>query len=170
MKILRLLSVLSVSLAVAHAASAQSSVDKGDADRLIAIAQANMAEVAAGKLALDKASNAEVKSFAQMMIDDHSKGLDETKKVAAAKKITLPSEPDPAHKKMASDLEKLSGPAFDKEYAKKAGVLDHTKVHAALKNDIANAKDPDIKALATKLEPTVAHHLAMAKKLDASIK
>jgi putative membrane protein len=71
---------------------------------------------------------------------------------------------------MAADLQKLSGVAFDKAYAKNAGVLDHTKVHAALKNDIASAKDPEIKALVTKLEPIVAQHLEMAKKLDASIK
>jgi putative membrane protein len=59
---------------------------------------------------------------------------------------------------------------FDGIGAYLSGVLDHTKVHAALKNDIASAKDPEIKALVTKLEPIVAQHLEMAKKLDASIK
>jgi putative membrane protein len=169
MKTSPLLAALSLGFALASA-SAQTPVAKADADRLIAIAQANIAEVAAGKMALDKSSNADVKSFAQTMIDDHGKGLDETKKVAAAKSITLPTEPDAAHKKMAADLQKLSGTAFDKEYVSKAGVADHTKVHAALKNDMANAKDADIKALATKLEPTVAHHGEMAKKLNDSMK
>ncbi len=166
----RLYAILAASFAIANVASAQTTVAKADADRLTAIAQANIAEVAAGKMALDKSSNADVKSFAQMMIDDHSKGLDETKKVAAAKNITLPSEPDAEHKKMAADLQKLSGAAFDKQYVSKAGVADHTKVHAALKKDIASAKDADIKALASKLEPTVAHHEEMAKKLDATLK
>jgi putative membrane protein len=166
----RLYAVLAASFAIANVASAQTAIPKADADSLIAIAQANIAEVAAGKMALDKSSNVDVKSFAQMMIDDHSKGLDETKKVAAAKNITLPSEPDAEHKKMAADLQKLSGAAFDKQYVSKAGVADHTKVHAALKKDIASAKDADIKALASKLEPTVAHHEEMAKKLDATLK
>ena len=170
MKTTRPLIALSLALAFVNAASAQAPVAKADADRLVAIAQANMAEVAAGKIALEKSSNADVKSFAQMMIDDHSKGLEETKKVAAAKNVTLPSEPDDAHKKMAAALQKLSGAAFDKEYVAKAGVADHTKVHAALKQDIASAKDPEIKGLAAKLEPTVAHHGEMAKKLNASIK
>ena len=166
----RLYAALAASLAIANVASAQTTLAKADADRLTAIAQANIAEVAAGKMALDKSSNADVKSFAQTMIDDHSKGLDETKKVAAAKNITLPSEPDAEHKKMAADLQKLSGAAFDKQYVSKAGVADHTKVHAALKKDIASAKDADVKALASKLEPTVAHHEEMAKKLDATLK
>jgi putative membrane protein len=166
----RLYAVLAASFAIVNVASAQTTLAKADADRLTAIAQANIAEVAAGKMALDKSSNADVKSFAQMMIDDHSKGLDETKKVAAAKNITLPSEPDAEHKKMAADLQKLSGAAFDKQYVSKAGVADHTKVHAALKKDFASAKDADVKALASKLEPTVAHHEEMAKKLDATLK
>jgi putative membrane protein len=140
------------------------------ADRLVAIAQANIAEVAAGKMALEKSSNADVKTFAQQMIDDHGKGLDETRQLAAAKNVTLPTEPDAAHKKMAADLQKLSGAAFDKEYVAKAGVGDHAKVHAALKKDIAGAKDADVKALATKLEPVVTHHGEMAKKLNTALK
>lgn len=154
----------------AEKSSASAGIDKADANRVTAIAQANIAEVAAGKLALDKSTNPDVKQFAQMMIDDHSKGLDDTRTLAAKKNLSLPNEPDAAHKKMAADLAKLSGAAFDKEYVGKAGVADHAKVLAALKDDIANARDSDVKALATKLEPTVAHHGEMAKKLNASLK
>ena len=170
MKTAPFVTVLIIGTAVAQFASAQAPLGKADADRLTAIAQANIAEVAAGKMAIEKSSNAEIKQFAQMMIDDDSKGLTETQKVATAKNLALPTEPDAAHKKMAADLKQMSGAAFDKAYVSKAGVDDHTKVHAALKDDIANAKDADVKALATKLEPVVAHHEAMAKKLDAAIK
>lgn len=169
MKATPFLAALTVGIALAQSASAQT-ISKADTDRLNAIAQANIAEVEAGKLALEKSSNADVKQFAQTMIDDHGKGLDETRKVAAAKNVTLPTEPDAAHKKLADKLKTLSGAAFDKEYVSKAGVADHTKVHAALKNDIAKAQDADVKALATKLEPTVAHHGDMAKTLNAKIK
>lgn len=167
---LRLVAILASSFAITNLASAQTAIAKADADRLVAIAQANLAEVAAGKMALEKTSNADVKAFAQMMIDDHSKGLEETKKVAAAKNVELPSEPDAEHKKMAAELQKMSGAAFDKHYASKAGVADHNKVHAALKKDMADAKDADVKALAGKLEPTVARHEEMAKKLNAALK
>lgn len=166
-----MLVALTMAFAVTQSVSAQTAaIAKADADRLVAIAQANIAEVAAGKMAVDKSSNADVKAFAQQMIDDHGKGLDETKKVAAAKNVTLPTEPDAEHQKMAADLQKLTGAAFDKEYVAKAGVADHAKVHAALKKDIASAKDADVKALATKLEPIVAHHGEMAKKLNATVK
>lgn len=171
MKTTLLFAALMLAFAAVQSVSAQTAaLAKADADRLAAIAQANIAEVAAGKMALEKSGNAGVKTFAQQMIDDHGKGLDETKQLAAAKNLTLPTEPDAAHKKMAADLQKMSGAAFDKAYVAKAGVADHAKVHAALKKDIAGAKDADVKALATKLEPIVAHHGEMAKNLNASIK
>lgn len=165
---------LIISACVMPFASAQSNstaqgtgdVSKADGARLSAIAQANIAEVAAGKLAIMKSNNAEVKHFAQMMITDHSKGLDDTKAVAMKKNFALPTEPDNAHKKMAADMAKLSGATFDQQYVKNAGVADHMKVDAALKEDIASAQDADVKALAAKLEPIVAHHLEMAKALQ----
>ncbi|ELX08152.1 putative outer membrane protein [Janthinobacterium sp. HH01] len=169
MKTTRILTMITLGLAAMQSASAQTLV-KADADRLTAIAQANIAEVDAGKMALEKSTNPAVKQFAQTMIDDHGKGLDETRKVAASKNLTLPAETDAAHKKLAADLKKLSGAEFDKQYVAKAGVADHNKVHAALKDDIAKAKDADVKALVTKLEPVVAHHGEMAKKLDAELK
>ncbi|KQQ36228.1 hypothetical protein ASF61_08575 [Duganella sp. Leaf126] len=171
MKTTRLLAALSIAFAAAGMASAQTAtVAKADADRLVAIAQANMAEVAAGKIAVEKSTNPEVKAFAQKMIDDHTTGLDETKKVAQAKNVTLPDAPDAAHQKMAADLQKLSGAAFDKAYIRQGGVADHAKVHAALKKDMTSAKDADIKALAAKLEPIVAEHGAMAKKVQGALK
>ncbi|OEZ63865.1 MULTISPECIES: DUF4142 domain-containing protein [unclassified Duganella] len=169
MKPARILTMITLGLAAMHGASAQT-LAKADGDRLTAIAQANIAEVDAGKMALEKSSNTAVKQFAQMMIYDHGKGLDETKKVAAAKNLTLPTETDAAHKKMVADLKKLSGADFDKQYVAKAGVADHNKVHAALKDDIAKTKDADVKELVTKLEPVVAHHGEMASKLDAELK
>ena len=150
--------------------SAATTISQDDAARLVGIAQANIAEIEMGKMALKKSSNPDVKAFAQMMIDDHTKGLQETRKVAAAKHVTLPTEPDIGHQKLAAELEVLSGTRFDEAFAKRAGVAGHANVHASLKKDMSAVEDPDVKALATKLEPTVAHHLAMAKKLAAAVK
>lgn len=179
MKTVHFLGSLTLGCALLQSALAQTSppekpalvgISKADAHRLVVIAEANLAEVAAGSIAVGKTANPEVKKFAQRMIDDHSKGLDATQKVALLKKVTLPTEPDSAHQKMAADLEKLSGPGFDKVYVSKAGVVDHGEVHAKLKEYMTKAQDPDVRALAEKLEPTVAHHAEMAKKLNATLK
>src|SRR5579872_5896641 len=54
-------------------------------------AQGGMAEVELGRLATERGTNAKVKEFGQQMVDDHSKGNEELKSVAANKAITLPS-------------------------------------------------------------------------------
>jgi putative membrane protein len=54
-------------------------------------AEAGMAEVEMGHVALKQASNEEVKKFAQRMIDDHSKANTELMQLAQSKGITLPA-------------------------------------------------------------------------------
>jgi putative membrane protein len=54
-------------------------------------AEAGMAEVEMGHVALKQASNEEVKQFAQRMIDDHSKANTELMQLAQSKGITLPA-------------------------------------------------------------------------------
>jgi putative membrane protein len=155
--------ILVAATGIAASAGAATTLSKGDQTILAGMAQANMGEVAAGKMALEKSQNAEVKKFAQMMIDDHTTALNNVSDVAKAKEVTLPTDTDATHKAMAARLSKLSGADFDKAYMKEAGVADHTKVHAKLKKDETAAKDPDVKGLATKLLPTVDNHLQMAK-------
>lgn len=148
--------------AKAPAASA-AGLSKADQKIVADMAVANMAEVAAGKMAVGKTQNADVKTFAQKMVDDHTKALADVTALAQSKGVTLPTDVDAPHKAMAAKLDKLSGAAFDKAYMADAGVSDHTKVHAKLKGFETKAKDADVKALAAKMLPTVAEHLQMAK-------
>lgn len=145
------------------------SLAKADQAMLKQLAQANIAEIEAGRIALDKSQNTEVKAFAQQMIDDHSKGLREVMNVAQSKGVVLPTEPDAKHKAMAKKLQRLSGDAFDREYAAQAGINDHRATHAYVQKVQAEAKDADVKALAAKLEPTVAKHLSHVETLSASL-
>src|SRR3954471_11179493 len=72
------------------------------------VAKDGMAEVELGRLAADKASNADVKKFGQRMVDDHTKANDELKMIASSKNITLPTAVDAKHKATADRLSKLS--------------------------------------------------------------
>jgi putative membrane protein len=127
-----------------------------------AMARANMAEIEAGKLALANSQSAEVKAYAQQMVDDHTKALGDVTALAQNKGVTLPTELDAKHKAMAAKLSKLTGDKFDKAYMQQAGVADHKQVHAMLKKDQARATDADVKALAAKMLPTVEQHLQAA--------
>ncbi|MDN4059730.1 DUF4142 domain-containing protein [Massilia sp. YIM B02769] len=148
----------------AAGATASSKLAKADTKAINDMAMANMAEVEAGKLAQSKSQNAEVKTFAQQMIDDHGKALQEVQTLAQSKGVTLPTELDAKHKAMATKLEKMTGDAFDREYMKTGGVKAHKDTLAMLKKHEKSAKDADVKALAGKMIPTVEQHLKAAEQ------
>jgi putative membrane protein len=74
----------------------------------------NMAEVQLGKLALQKAQSAEVKKFAQMMVDEHTKALSELRQ--AAGDVDVPEQVDETHRDLHDRLSRLQGREFDREY------------------------------------------------------
>lgn len=149
-------------------ASGASKMSKADSKAIMDMAMVNMAEVEMGKLAQSKSQNPEVKTFAQQMIDDHTKGLAEVQSVAQAKGITLPTELDAKHKAMSAKLAKLEGEKFDREYMKVGGTASHKEALALLNKNEKNAKDADVKGLATKMKPTVEQHLKAAQQMPAA--
>ncbi len=140
-------------------------LSSGDEKALKDMAQANINEIAAAKIALNKAESSEVKAFAQKMVDDHGDALTKVQTVAKQKDVTLPTEPDAQHKAMADKLEKESGDAFDKMYMENAGTKDHKMVLSKLQSDAKNIKDPDVKALADAHTPVVEQHLKSAEQM-----
>ena len=146
------------------ASSAAGAVSKGDLKMMRDMAHANLAEIEAGKLAQSKSQNADVKKFAQQMIDDHTQAQAELQKLAQSKGVNLPSEPDKKHQAMAKKMQGMSGEELDRMYMKKGGVDDHQKTLKLLKKAQKNAKDSDLKALAAKMTPIVEQHLQMAKQ------
>ncbi|MCG1030709.1 DUF4142 domain-containing protein [Bacillus amyloliquefaciens] len=140
-------------------------LSSGDEKALKDMAQANINEVAAAKIALSKAQSSDVKAFAQKMVDDHGNALTKVQGVAEKKGVTLPTEPDAQHKAMADKLEKASGEDFDKMYMENAGTKDHKMVLSKLQSDAKNIKDPDVKALADEHTPVVEQHLKSAEQM-----
>jgi len=130
-------------------------------------AQGGMAEVELGKLALQKAQNADVKKFAQMMITDHSKANDELKTLAAKKNIVLPTDLG-SHQSTLDELGKRTGAEFDKAYVDEM-VDDHEK-DVDMFDDNTDNSDADIKAFATKTLPTLKKHLEMIKGIQSKMK
>jgi putative membrane protein len=144
-------------------------VSSDDAKFATAAANGGLAEVALGKLAVTKTSNAQIKDFANMMITDHGQANAELASIASAKNITLPTEPDSAHLKKADDLSKLSGKDFDKAYVD-AMIDGHKKTLDLMNNEAKNGSDTTLKAFAAKIVPTVQKHLDAINKIHDSMK
>lgn len=121
-----------------------------------------LAEVQMGNLALQKASNADVRAFAQRMVTDHSKANAELAQFATTKGLALASELADAHKSAFEHLNGLSGAEFDKAYMQHM-VEDHEKDVAAFDKASTSATDTDLKAWAGKTLPTLKEHLEQAK-------
>jgi putative membrane protein len=148
-----------------RAAAGASRAASGDTAFAMKAAHANMAEIELGKLAQQKAMRDEVKQFAQRMVSDHSKKLDELKGLAASKNITLPTEIDAEHKQLSDRLSTMNGAAFDRAYMQ-AMVDGHRKVAADFRKESQSGSDPDLKSWAAKTLPGVEDHLKHAERVN----
>ena len=142
----------------------KSSLDRADRRHFRDIAQANMAEVQAGKVAQAKASSDEVKKFAQHMVDDHSKMLKEQETMAQSKGVALPKEASKAEKSALKKLQSASGAQFDKSYMQQM-VKDHEKALKLVQDTAKSAKDPELKQAAEQAAPEIQKHLDEAKEI-----
>ena len=163
---------LTLLAAVALAASmgAQAQTDKlsgQDKSFLKDAAEGGNAEVEGSKVALDKSSNADVKTFAQMMVDDHGKAGTELKGLADQKGVKVSDTPSIAKKTEIKLLSERKGSSFDQHYADSIGVKAHQDTIKLFQKEVDKGSDADVKAWASKTLPTLQHHLEAAQALKA---
>ena len=123
-----------------------------------------LGEVKLGQLAESKASNPEVKRFAQRMVEDHTKANDQLKAALSQQGVTIPTEMDPEARQSYDKLSKLSGTQFDRAYMSDM-LKDHRKDVKEFEDEAKNGKDPAVKQFAQQTLPTLREHLQMAEKL-----
>jgi len=124
------------------------------------------AEVSLGELAQQRATHPDVKSFAAMMVRDHTSAGTELKQIAARTHTSAGKEAD--HDNHANDvrdeLMKLSGNDFDQKYISEM-VDDHEKDVKEVEDKAEHADNPDVRAWAAKTLPTLRAHLEKAKAI-----
>ena len=104
-----------------------------DDDFVRDVALKNMAEIELSRMALNKATSPDIKSFAQRMIDDHGAAGHNLKSVVLGQPIGWPDQLDAKHRKTADDLAKEQGADFDRDYVK-AMVEGHQDLTAKLES------------------------------------
>ena len=156
-------------LAVSSMSVAFSAVSTEDKTFATQAAQAGIAEVAAGELAGTKATNEDVKAFADKMVRDHSAANADLQDAAAKSSIVLPADVSIEQKAAAERLSTFIGAEFDHAYVEQM-VKDHTDAVNLFRTEAAGGKDANLKAFAQKTLPTIEMHLEMAKKLDRANK
>lgn len=161
------LTTLALTLAAATALAASNNLDRSDKEFIEKAAAGGMLEVQWGQLAESKAQSADVKSYASMLVKDHSAANDELKTLAQTKGVPLPTALPRHQQRELEEVSKASN--FDKKFMEE-NVEDHKKDVKEFEKASKSAKDPDVKAFAAKTLPTLQSHLQQAESLEKSLK
>jgi putative membrane protein len=145
-----------------------------DAQIASIVVTANQVDIDAGKIAEARSTNADVKKFAKLMIDDHT-GVNKSA-TELVTKLKVTPEDNPTSESLKSEGEKnvaqlknLKGMAFDKAYIDHEVTYHQQVIDAMDKTLIPDAKNPELKALLVKVRPAFVAHLQRAKDLQSSL-
>lgn len=165
----RAISLLVATLCLTAALNAQDQKQKQDklTDRQFVekASAGNLAEIKLGKLASERAGEAEVKKFGQRMVDDHTKANQELMTIASQKGMTPSAKPEAKHQEVENKLSKLQGAEFDRAYLMHM-VKSHEMSAELHANQAKSGQDAELRAFAAKVLPTVKDHLQMARDLS----
>jgi len=145
-----------------------------DANVVDVLTVANQGEVDYSQIGAEKATNASVKQFAQLMVKDHNTMLDAVKGLAAKLNVT-PAANDKVNdlqkenQKDISDLNgKTVGKDFDKEFMEEQ--VDMHQETLDLLNDLdGKTTNADLKAAIAEAKPKVQAHLDQAKAIKDKV-
>ena len=158
--------------AMAGANAGSSAATLADPDIANVIHEVNAGEIAAGKIAQTKASNADVKAYAREMVSAHTaldkKGVQisgQTEATNAAMRDSVVN----ANKAMSSQLQSAaSGAAFDRAYID-GQVMGHQNTLSFLQQAQNQAQNADLKQMITAAIPDVQQHLERARALQSKV-
>jgi putative membrane protein len=143
-------------------------VARGDRKFIQKAAESGMFEVQAAQLASSKATDPQVKSFASMLVDQHTQANNELIQIANARGVELAAAPPHGMRKDVEKLGKKSGADFDKAFVKEIGIKAHEKDIKLFEHAGKDVKDTQLKAFVDKTLPVIRQHLQMAKGLPGS--
>ena len=136
-----------------------------DKDYLVQDAQGAAYELESAKLATQKASNPDVKTFAQTLVRHHETYNAALRRLGHDQGLPLPNDLTTADTVRLTTLKALSGSLFDKAYVKEAIRINADDLDEA-KREMDATQDEAIKTFISKFAGMDAEHEALAKALD----
>jgi putative membrane protein len=127
----------------------------------------DMYEIEAGRMAQERAQNADVKAFGQMLVTDHTATSNEMKPLASAAGQTPPTEMDERRKGMIDNLRAANGADFDRVFLDQQ-VAAHQEAITLHRGYADNGEDAQLKAFAGRVVPKLEQHLERARQLQGA--
>ncbi len=151
--------------AVGAVKATSAKLSSADQDLMMQVAKGGMMQLEVSKVAVQNASNDEVKQLAQAEVEEQTGLSAKLKEIADAKGVTLPSSPDAETQAMVSKMQGMSGADFDKMYVQESGVKGHEKLDAVMSKVKSSASDSNLKDVAKAAHPLVKTHLKVSKEI-----
>ncbi len=162
------LCALAITGSAATAASEKTTMNAADARFIQEEAPAGVSLVQLAKLGESKAQNADVKSFAAMLVADHTKANTQLAALAASKNIEVSSKPASKYKDAENKLEQVKAADFDREFL--AMIINgHEKCIKNFEEASTGAQDTEVKAWAAAMLPSLQAHLVKAESLNSGL-
>jgi putative membrane protein len=149
-----------------HGALAQTPIPPSPNDFVMAASQSNQYEILAARVASVQSQDPRVRTFAQKMIQEHTRLSQDLRNAAVASGLRAPDSGMSSDQAMLlSGLQGLRGRDFDKTYARQQELA-----HAvAVAESFATAgSDPDLRKAAQSALPSIREHLKMAQDVGGS--
>lgn len=125
----------------------------------------NMFEIESSKLAVKQAKSSDVKSFAEMMIEDHTKAGKRMEQTLEKEGMKPTKAMTAKHEALLKQLEGASGADFDKAYVT-AQTEAHMEAVTLFNSYASNPDDKALGAFAQETLPTLQKHLEHVRKLE----
>ncbi|HLH16604.1 MAG TPA: DUF4142 domain-containing protein [Bryobacteraceae bacterium] len=134
---------------------------------LRALAETDVAQVDAGRIAQKKSANPVIQKFAQQMVQDHTQMLSSTRFMAQQHGVTLPTTPSDRQQADIRRLQTLSGKDFD--YAYLQGVIGDSQKSARMLPRHERAADPAVSSYLQKTQAALEDHIRAAQHAAAQL-
>jgi putative membrane protein len=154
---------LALALAAPVASARPAAGSPADHSFLVGAARTNLAQIAAGKLALSKSRSHVVRTYARSVIADHRRAQAKLAAVARATHTTLPTEPSAADKRDVARLASMSGDIFNRRYFSRQ-IVRHRKSMGAILLELHTGNVDPALAYASQMMPVTKSHMEMARK------
>lgn len=126
-------------------------------------------EIRLADVALNKSMNSEIKKIAQHLKDDHNGVINDFKKIADTKVISVPTGPDKDAENDATTFSNKKMSDFDMDWLEKVKDM-HEKAIKKFEEANKDLTDSDIKALASSSLSKLREHLNMVMQLQNKMK
>jgi putative membrane protein len=150
----------------AGATDARTATD--DRSFVVKAAAGSMAEIKFGHLGADKASNPQVKQFAQRMVEDHAKVNEDLMSVARELELASPHALRPEDLEAYERISKLSGEEFDRAFLAHL-VQDHARDLQMFRQKAQRAEHDRVREFAASKLPLLEQHYRRAQQLQQTV-